>query len=95
MHLPIGNNHSLHKKNSFHHSRWRELIISSHPSAGIIRIRFAGRGLMGLLSAWYYLAPRASHVLLMMSINCFRKLSSCDFMVDCVRRMEGGDRFAA
>ena len=34
----------------------------SHPSAGIIRIRFAGRRLAVFLSAWKHQAPRAGHL---------------------------------
>jgi hypothetical protein len=34
--------------------------VGCDSSAGITRIRFAGRGLMALLSAWQHQAPRAN-----------------------------------
>lgn len=43
-------------------------------SAGIIRIRFAGRGLLALLSAQQYRAPRAW---LMISEDCILWKVSC------------------
>ena len=36
-------------------------MFNCYPSAGIIRIRFAGRELKELLSAWQHQAPRASY----------------------------------
>ena len=37
-------------------------MFCSYPSAGIIRIRFAGRELAVLLSAWQHQAPRTGHI---------------------------------
>ena len=36
-------------------------MSGSYSSAGIIRIRFAGRNLSDFLSAWDHQAPRAGH----------------------------------
>jgi hypothetical protein len=45
-------------------------------SAGIIRIRFAGRDLEDLLSAQAYQAPRAGFIVYVKSICFFSKMSS-------------------
>jgi len=45
-------------------------------SAGIVRIRFAGRDLEDLLSAQAYQAPRADFIVYLKSICFFSKMSS-------------------
>ncbi len=50
--------------------------MGSHSSAGIIRIRFAGRDLADLLSAQDYQAPRAGTSYQIISICLFMKKSS-------------------
>jgi hypothetical protein len=56
--------------------RWKELNLCSNSSAGIIRIRFAGRDLADLLSAQEYQAPRAGTLDYLKSICLFSNMSS-------------------
>jgi hypothetical protein len=53
----VGKDYSTQNKNPSSIPEEGLIYLPCDPSAGIIRIRFAGRGLAALLSAWMYRLP--------------------------------------